>query len=295
MNEPKQKPRELPLYFTPIYNLIIQTWLLSRIERSLVVLFASYQNNGCNWSRERLKKYCECGSYHLERAIKRLKFMHIIDVERGGWKSSKPARRENNRYFYNGDPFDWRVTKEVQERIIAETYSLKKEPRPFTHDGFSNEIGLEVSFTTTFPQYSLGRKGRRKKNGDKAPRRTEINARVSTNNVEDQKWLTKTRKILSDDLRFASLASEYYRYAENIELAQKEPDHGFSEHQLTYLERLHAIFAERRRSLRDEKEIEVLSKIEEWLRDGLPYSKLSLELTKLDRSQQNQSNQQEEK
>lgn len=293
MEEPKQKQRELPLYFTPIYNLLIQTWLLNRIERNLVVLFASYQNKGCNWSRERLKKYCECGSYHLERAIKRLKFMHIIEIELGGWKKGVPKRRECNRYFYKSDPFDWRVTKNIQERIVAETLSLKKPIRPFTYDGFSNEIGLEVSFTKTFPKYSIGRKGRKKKNSEQNPISPTLNA-VAASASDDKKWRTKIQKILSDDLRFALLASEYYRYAEDIEISRNATDHEFSVHQLNYLERLHAVFTERRRLLKDRTEISVLSQIESWINDGLLHSKLSLELVKLDREIQNSSYQNEE-
>lgn len=120
MNEPNQKRRELSIHFTPIYNVLIQSLdlRLSRIERSLAILFASYQSNGCNWSREKLKKYCECGPYHLERAIRRLQFMHIIKVVRGGWRQNKPARRESNRYIFEPNPYNWRVTKDTQEMIV---------------------------------------------------------------------------------------------------------------------------------------------------------------------------------
>lgn len=284
MNEPNKKPRELPLYFTPIHNLIIQTWLLSRIERSLVVLFASYQSSGCNWSREKLKEYCECGPYHLERAIKRLQFMHIIAVDRGGWKQSDPPMRKPNRYVYKSDPFNWRVTKDIQERILAETYSLKREPRPFEHEGFSNEIGLEIAFGKTFPKYALGRKGRKKRDEKNAsPPTTPENE--SSAILEDQKWLKKIDQILADDVRFAFLAAEYYHRIEAIELARKEPAHGFSQHQLTYLERLHYIYNERKRSLKSDDEIALRNGIEIWLRAGRSYFDISNELAKLDQFQ----------
>jgi hypothetical protein len=144
MNEPNQKRRELMIHFTPIYNILIQSQhlKLSRIERSLVILFASYQSNGCNWSRESLKKYCECGPYHLERAIRRLQFMHIIKVLRGGWRQKTPARRESNRYLYEPNPYHWRVTKETQEMIVRQTRSMKIEPQEFIHEAFPNQLGV---------------------------------------------------------------------------------------------------------------------------------------------------------
>gem|GEM_PF-6603638 len=78
--EPNQKTREMIIYYTPMYNLIVQSKILSQTERTLAVLIASYQGLGCNWARASLKEYCECGPYHLDRAIKRLQFMHIIRV-----------------------------------------------------------------------------------------------------------------------------------------------------------------------------------------------------------------------
>ncbi|MEN0060096.1 MAG: hypothetical protein AAGB31_14750 [Bdellovibrio sp.] len=70
-----RKPRELVLYFTPIYNILIQNWFLEPTEKLLAAIFASSPNSECTLSREVLKKHCRCGPYYLQRAIKRLEII----------------------------------------------------------------------------------------------------------------------------------------------------------------------------------------------------------------------------
>ncbi len=280
MNEKNKKPRELLLYFTPVYNVLIQNWFLNVIERNLAILFSSCPDGVCNWSREQLKRYCECGPYHLERAIRRLKFLHIIDIDRGGWKQSNPPRRESNTYTFQGDPYRWRVTKELQERIVAETLKLGKEPRPFEHKGFEDQLAFEISFQKSVPAYANGKKGRRKQSRDLQQSPNEP-AEVQWPNTDDKKWLDRMAYILDDDLSFISLASKYYQYTDDIEVARSFHDHGFSAHKLTYLERLHYIFTERRSKLHNEEDIAVFDQIESWIDSGIPFGKISLKLESL--------------
>lgn len=284
--EPNQKTtREMMIYYTPMYNFIVQSKLLSQTERTLAVLFASYQGLGCNWARDSLKEYCECGPYHLDRAIKRLQFMHIIRVVPGPPRRDGSKRREKNRYIFEQDPYHWRITKEMQELIVQETLEMKKEPKPFLYDAFPNDLGLEIAFARTFPKYANGKKGRRKKSNEPSPGSEEPGTDSSSPiweeipvESESTKWLKKYLAISDDNVRFTYLASEYYLHLRNINRARENPDHRFSDHKINFLERLHHIYAEKCMSLKPQ-EREVQNKIDSWIADGLSpidiFSKLS--------------------
>lgn len=275
----QNKKRELVLYFTPVYNILIQNWFLDPTEKLLVMIFASSPNGECTLSREVLKKHCRCGHYHLERAIKRLEFMKIISVELGGWKQRIPPLRESNRYTFDPDPYHWRVPKEVQDRIIEETKALKKEPRPFVNGGFPNQVGMDIVFKKAVPNYAEGRIPRKKKSTEATGPQLQV---VNSLSEDDQRWIRKSKNLIADNLRFTYLAREYYRYTDDMKFARENHDHGFSEHQLTYFERLYTVFNEQRRKLRDEDDIEVFNKIAEWLNENKSNSEISSELGRLD-------------
>lgn len=280
MNEQK-KSRELFLYYTPVYNILIQNWFLDPTEKLLAAIFASSPNGECTLSREVLKKHCRCGHYHLERAIKRLEFMKIISIDLGGWKQRNPPLRESNRYIFDFNPFNWRVPKEVQERIIEEAKALKKEPRQFVNGGFPNQLGMDIVFREAVPNYAEGRIPRKKKSneGKQIQSQTKDTHLLSDN----QKWTQKSQKLIADDLRFTYLAREYYRYTDEMKFARDNPDHGFSEYQITYFERLYTVFTEKRRRLRSEDDVGVFNQIAEWLSENKSNSDISHELGRIDR------------
>lgn len=97
-----QPNKQIPVFYTVIPNILIQSWLLDSIERQLVALIASYSSaGGCNWSRAALKDYLSCGPRLLDRALKRLQYLRLITVVKGGWKqNSGEPRKETNRYVY---------------------------------------------------------------------------------------------------------------------------------------------------------------------------------------------------
>ncbi len=288
-NELNQKQqREMLLFYTPIYNLVVQSRMLGRVERDLTTLFASYQSLGCNWARASLMERSECGPYHLDRAILRLEFMHIIRTVRGlRIKGSK--RQEKNRYTFETNPYRWRVTKDMQELIIEETKKMGKEPQPFFYDAFPNQLGLEIAFAKTFPRYAKGKKGRKKNNSNDQKISETIDSANETESLlwdepalesESQKWRRKTNFIMNDELPFIELAMEYYSNFRGIDKIRNNPDHGFSHHKQTYLERLYAIYTERRRALK-ENEIEIFNKIGDWLNEGLSGVDINMKLGQL--------------
>lgn len=287
--EPNQKPtREMMIYYTPMYNLIVQSKMLSQTERTLVVLIASYQGLGCNWARESLKDYCESGPYHLDRAIKRLQFMHIIRVLPGPPRRDGSKRREKNRYIFEPDPYNWRVTKDIQELIIQETLAMKKEPRLFFRDAFPNDLGLEIAFAKTFPKYANGKKGRKKKASDPAAGTEESVTEESSKMWEEKpiesestKWLKRFLTVTDENVRFTYLASEYYLCLRDIKRVRENPDHRFSQHKVNYLERLHHLYADKCMSLKPD-ELEVHKEIDQWLADGLSPIDIFSKLSKLD-------------
>ena len=296
-NEPNQKQqREMLLFYTPIYNLIIQSRMLGRIERDLVLLFASYQSMGCNWARASLMERSECGPYHFDRAILRLEFMHVIRTVRGR-RLPGSKRQEKNRYTFETNPYLWRVTKEMQELIIEETKKMGKEPQPFLYPAFPNQIGLEKSFAIVFPKYANGKKGRKKNNlqaslSTETPETVTAEAESVTTEsesmlwdepapeTESQKWRRKTNFIMQDELSFIELAMDYYSNLRSIEKLRNDPNHGFSHHKQTYLERLHAIYTDRRRSLKGD-DIEIFNKIEIWLDEKLSALDIQMKLGQL--------------
>lgn len=278
----QKQQREMLLFYTPIYNVIVQSRMLGRVERDLTTLFASYQSLGCNWARASLMERSECGPYHLDRAILRLEFMHIIRTVRGQRiKGSK--RQEKNRYTFETNPYRWRVTKDMQELIIEETKKMGKEPQPFLYDPFPNQLGLEIAFGKTFPRYAKGKKGRKKNNlEDAKPTESAIETEAllwdePAPESESQKWWRKNNFITDDALTFIELAMEYYSNLRSIDKVRNNSDHGFSHHKQTYLERLHAIYTDRRRSLKED-EAEILNKIESWLNEGLSSVDIQLKL-----------------
>ena len=280
MND-KRKSRELVLYFTPIYNILIQNWFLDPTEKLLAAIFASSPNGECTLSREILKKHCRCGHYHLERAIKRLEFMKIISIDIGGWKQRIPPLRESNRYIFDFDPYNWRVPKEVQARIIEETKALKKEPRTFANGGFPNQLGMDIVFREAVPNYAEGRIPRKKKRD--VDTQTQSPSKAVNPLNDNHKWIQKSQKLVADDLRFTYLAREYYRYTDEMNFARDNHDHGFSEHQITYFERLYTVFSEARRRLRNEDDIAVFNQIADWLNENKSNSEISHDLGRLDR------------
>lgn len=297
-NEQKQQ-REMLLFYTPIYNLVIQSKMLGLVERDLVMLFSSYRNIGCNWARASLMERSECGPYSLDRAILRLEFMHIIHTLHGR-KIPGSKRREKNRYTFQTNPYLWRVTKEIQELIIEETKRMGKEPQPFKYKAFPNQTGLESSFAIIHPRYAKGKKGRKKKKGDPLGQQATEGLEASTEamesitetetsesesvlwdepepETESQKWRRKTDFILSDDLSFIELAMEYFTNFKSIEKVRNDPNHNFSHHKQTYLERLHSIYLDRHRSPKGD-EVEVYNWIERWLDERLSPIDINMKL-----------------
>jgi hypothetical protein len=297
-NEPNQKQqREMLLFYTPIYNLVIQSRMLGLVERDLVFLFASYHNLGCNWARASLMERSECGPYLLDRAILRLEFMHIIHTVQGR-RIPGSKRREKNRYTFQTNPYLWRVTKEMQELIIEETKRMGKEPQPFKYKSFPNQFGLEKSFAEIFPKYAKGKKGRKKNKNDPQPTKLTDAVELAAGAAEpitesesmlwdqpapeseSQKWRRKTDFILNDELPFIELAMEYYSSFRSIEKFRNDHNHNFSHHKQTYLERLHAIYTDRRQSPKGD-EAEVFTRIEKWLDEGLSYVDINAKLGQL--------------
>lgn len=300
-NEPNEKQqREMLLFYTPIYNLVIQSRMLGLVERDLALLFASYKNLGCNWARASLMERSECGPYSLDRAILRLEFMHIIRTVQGR-RIPGSKRREKNRYTFQTNPYLWRIPKEMQALIIEETRRMGKEPQPFKYPAFPNQFGLEKSFATIFPKYAKGKKGRKKNKND--PHELDgaevaepvesvadpVNPTTESDSMlwqepapesESQKWRRKTDFILNDELPFIELAMEYYSSFRSIEKFRNDHNHNFSHHKQTYLERLHAIYTDRRRSPKGD-EAEIFNRIEKWLDEGLSYVDINAKLGQL--------------
>lgn len=216
----------IPVFYSTVPNILIQTKMLERIERQLAILFYScLPLGGCNWSEEALKNYCECGPYHLKRAIKRLQHRRMLTVVDGGWKKStgKP-RRETNRYVFEKNPYKWKVTEEVQEKIVQQTYEMNMTPEPFEHPPFKNDIGFEKSFGHSHKKYADGRKGRKKDQSD---------------------WEMKTLELTTKTLSFFEMACLCLENYGQIQIANL-PDSPMKKDEATYYKILWQLFDEKR-------------------------------------------------
>lgn len=275
-NQNNQSRRAIPIYYTNVYNIIIQSKMLGRIERELAILFASYGPvGGCNWSQASLCEYCECGPNHLRRALKRLQYWRMIKIVRGGWsqKGDEP-RRETNRYVFEKDPYKWKVTKEIQEKIIQETLNMKMEPPPFEHEPFPNMLGFEISFQSSFPKLAEARKGRKKSSSKQVPESSELG--------DEKRWNTKIARLFDENLRLTYLLSSYYYHYNEIELARNTDDHGYSELMKNYFEKLHYIYATRVNGPMSSDEEQLMKKVNDWQSSGMTFANISHELMKLD-------------
>lgn len=287
-SQTNQRPRELFVFYTPIYNIIIQRPFLNHLESGLLTLIASYQGLGCNWARASLKERFECGPYHLDRAIKRLQFMHMIRVIPGLPKGDGSRRREKNRYIFEPDPYCWRVTKEVQDLIVQETIRMEKEPKQFKYNAFPNDLGLDIAFAKTFPRFAKGKKGRRKKSSEFHSDATTVDENISVTEEalpsvesEDSKWQKRYQSIVQDDVRFTYLAGEYFGHLKAIRRVTDDPLHNFSIHKITFLERLNHIYTEKCKALNPE-ELKIYQEIQSWLNDGKTTTDIYLKLSALD-------------
>jgi DNA-binding transcriptional regulator YhcF (GntR family) len=251
MNDTPKKDRGLLIYFTPIYKLPLRTKVLGAVERGLLVFFATYDDLGCFWTQSQLAEHFECGPRQLRRALLRLQFLKIIEIEQGQVSKTNPPRREPNRYTFIVDPYQWRLTKDLHEKIIIETKKMGKEPRAFAHEPFADPLELEINFLKEHPQVAAKKKGRRKKTTEKTTRPIVAPPPPPQNN--ENQWRTKVVELLSDEMSFARLAWIYRKNYEAVELARNAEDHGFSHEQKNYYEKLHHIFSERHRRATDDE------------------------------------------
>lgn len=226
-NETKSKngagKKVIPVFFSTVPNILIQTKGLERIERQLAILFYSFiPLGGCRWSKEALKVYCDCGPYHLERAIKRLVHRKMIEVVQGGWKqNTNEKRREHNRYIFEKDPYKWAVTEEMQEEIVRQTEALKMEIGTFEHKPYQNDYSFEQTFKERYKHLAEGRKGRKRGKTD---------------------WRMKTLELTSKPLSFFELARLYLENYDDIQIANSSKK--MKKNESTYFKTIYFLFRE---------------------------------------------------
>lgn len=267
-NKTNNEKRIIPVRFTTVPNLLIQSdGFLDPIERDLVVLFLSYVSaGGCVRSKESLKKRLGCGPYHLNRAINRLVHRHMVKVIKGRWKKSYKPQKETHRYVFERDPYKWRVTEEMQEKIVQETYEMGMEPKAFIHAPFSNDYGFEESFKLSHPQYAKGRKGRKKKNQIEVT--VEETAPIEVDAETEMNWREEKEKLLNEPQSLRNLVLKYYLNYKAIEEVRNTSDHGIESAKADYLEKLHHIFITQKREQLDPYNQELIEKINEWEASG---------------------------
>lgn len=273
-----QPNKQIPVFYTVIPNILIQSRLLDSTERQLIAIIASYgPAGGCNWSRAAFKDYLGCGPRLLDRALKRLQYLRLITVVKGGWKqNTSEPRKETNRYIYEKNPYKWKVTKELQEKITQETLLMKMEPQAFEHEPFPNMIGFEKSFESVFPRLAPAKKGRKKS-------QQQPSALIEL--TEKQKW--EQRKYKATHEGMAYLLSSYYHYFQDIELARNTEDHGYPEEKRNYLVSLHQIYLHKMNSYLSEEEKLLLDQVDRWIAEGMLFTTISNELLNLHREQKN--------
>lgn len=258
--------RDLIIFYTPIYKLPMRTKVLGAVERGLIALFATYDDYGCFWTQSELAKQFECGPRQLRRALLRLQFVNMIAVKQGARKPNSP-RREPNQYTFITDPYQWRLTKDLNAKIIGETIKIGKEPKAFAHEPFKDALDLEINFLKEYPNAANKKKGRRKKSTEKI-NKSFVAAPEVLPPKSQTPWRHKIAEIFSGEVTFARLAWIYRNNYEAVELARNASDHGFSDDQKEYYEKLHHIFMERNRKATAE-EMKDANAVKNWESLGL--------------------------
>lgn len=269
----EKNKKSISVFYTTVPNLLIHARFLNRIERDLVILFSSHLE-GCSWSKISLREYCECGPYHLERAIKRLQLWKLIKVIRGKWKTTPMGkRRDNNRYIFEKNPYKWKLTPELQEKILDQTLAMKMEPQAFEEEPYPNFTGFEVVFAKSSPKYAKGKKGRRIEKENKEETKEKIE-------IKSGKWLERTEKILNPEYPFFRLASDYFHYSSDIEIVRNTVENDFSEPQRNYLLKLHDIYTNKKRNPKNENDFELVKMILDFENENLEPMRIGLALYK---------------
>ncbi len=148
MNE--KKDNKLAFIFTPIPFVLLRAYdLLTKNDRDLLVQIASFGPNGCFFSVDKItEKILVCGEPAFYRSVYKLKHLKLIKFKRGN-------RKMSNRYFFETDPRNWRLTEDLHKKIQEDAGKLGISDLKFNNEPFPNVFGFVTSFNICYPSYKI--------------------------------------------------------------------------------------------------------------------------------------------
>lgn len=266
-SDPKQKNKSY--YFTAFPNSLLYGRLLSRDEKIILLFIIAKGDKGCCYSLQKWWELTGFGDYHIRRALARLAVLKLVDVVYGRkYGNYEMTRYESHHYTFRPDPFSWKLTKEINDRLVEECRTLNAPIKDFAHVPFPNAQGFEIVFQHICPKFSKGRKGRVKNHPVKAVEETPQPAeKLEVENpsvvVPQQKinWASKMEKIAN--LSMLELAADFFRQIKRVQLVRAKAD-DFEPERRAYIEALDHAFTLRveKQKLGDEETIYFLRSFE---------------------------------
>lgn len=262
MNESDHKQKNKPYYFTAFPNSLLYGKLLSRDEKIILLFIIAKGEKGCCYSLHKWWELTGFGDYHIRRALARLTVLKLVDVQYGRkYGSYELTRYESHHYTFKPDPFSWKLTKEMHERLIEECKVLNFPVKNFEHVPFPNTQGFEIVFQHLCPKFSKGRKGRVKNRAFETveqipspPEEIEVDPSTPVIHKQEINWAVKIEKIAS--LSMLELAADFFRQIKRVQLVRAKAD-DFEPERRAYIEALDQAFTLRveKQKLSDEETI----------------------------------------
>lgn len=247
-NNSDHKTKNKPYYFTAFPNSLLYGSLLSRDEKIILLFIIAKGDKGCSYSLHKWWELTGFGDYHIRRALARLavlKLVHVIYGKKYG--KHERTRYESHHYTFKPDPFSWKLTKEMHERLIDECKVLNFPVKNFEHAPFPNAQGFEIVFQHICPKFSKGRKGRVKNPPIRSAEdettsqadQTEVIPATVVIQKPEINWASKIEKLAN--LSMLELAADFFRQIERVQLVRAKAD-DFEPQRRAYIEALDQAF-----------------------------------------------------
>lgn len=237
----KAATRRLSYQFTPYPSCLVYHPLLGRDERELLLLIMLRGDLGCSFDERTFVKRLEIGPKQFRRARARLMTLKLIRVSR--------LARGRFLHVFEKDLTQWRLTRDLFERLKKDAVALNEPIPEFAHPPFESLGHFEATFAKAFPKHEAGRIGRGK------PKIQELKVEEPTNEstqheavpTEDSleknpDWKLRERfenkKFNLTSLHPLRIMADYFHESTNIDLVRCGEIESLFEEQVEYLREL---------------------------------------------------------
>lgn len=240
----KASTRRLSYQFTPYPSCLVYHPLLGRDERELLLLILLRGDLGCSFDERTFVKRLEIGPKHFRRARARLMTLKLIRVSR--------LARGRFLHVFEKDLTQWRLTRDLFERLKKDAAALNESIPEFVHPPFESLAHFEATFAKAFPKHEAGRKGRGKPKG-KEPEPNEVVIAteptvIKEGSPNDPDWKIRERyENKTFNLKHQHplrIMADFFQETPSIDLVRCGEVDGFYKEQVEYLRELEKRYLE---------------------------------------------------